>query len=215
MAFDPIGWFNRIPNALKLAIGAVLCLSLVGAAGFWYGRHSAPEKIVTKTETVIQEKIVTQVQVQEKVVYKDRVVTKTQYVHDAVVSVDDDTKCDEKYDNTTGHLVERVCEKSHHTVDVEHDERYTSVVRERDELQTKVTNLTQQVDKLTHSTTTTTVTNSTKDRWMVGLGGGLTLNSSALTWSAQGAFRLVGPFWIGGEIDTNKSIRANLLLSLP
>lgn len=81
-----VTWFKKIPS--KAWLGVLAVLLLVGA--FAAGRYTLPAKVITKTETVVQEKIVTQIQTQyvEKKVYVTAQKKDVQTVTDTVKKPD-------------------------------------------------------------------------------------------------------------------------------
>jgi chaperonin cofactor prefoldin len=234
MALDPVGFFKNLSPNLKKGLAALLVLVLVGATGFWYGRHSAPEKTIevidTTTKTKLEETTAQLTKLQQSYAtlqqQKDKVVTETKVVHDRVVAADKDTKCDETFDRKTGKLIHRVCERSTHTTDTQHDEALAKLTQEKETLSTQVTTLSTEnltlKNKLqeaeTHTHTEKTVINNVKDNWLVGGGAGLTLNSPGMTYGAQGAYRVIGPFWLGPSVSIGpsaKTLSLNLIMTLP
>lgn len=231
MALSPISWFQSLSPTLKKVLAGAVALLLALGAGYWYGRHSAPSKVIEVTDTTttkkLQETEATLATVRQQYAELEKTKTKTKtkkvYVHDKVLTVDADTKCDETFDPATGHLAHRTCVKSKHVVDIEHSVQYLAVVNERETLKSKVSTLETEnatlkqklAEETTHTHTEKTTINNNKDRWMAGVGAGLTLNNPGMTYSAKGGYRLFGPFWLGAEVDTNKTLQLNLMMTMP
>ena len=122
---------------------------------------------------------------------------------------------DETFDAASGGiLVRRICEKSQYRSDFEKDERYTTVVKDRDALKSQVSTL--EVEKAdlkkklaeaeTHQHVKEVVTNDVHDRFHLEAGAGVRLgDSSSVQYGIGGAVRVLGPFSLGVEASTPKN----------
>jgi hypothetical protein len=216
MPFDPKSYIQNLNPNVKKGLLALLVLILVGASGFWYGRQSAPEKVVI--QVVEKEKVVEKEVKVEVVKWKTKTEKKTEYVRDQVTVADANTKCDETFDRETGKLVHRVCERTSHTDTSVSERRLAELTLLTETLQNTLTEKDKTIEKL--KSTTTIVTNNVKDNWLLGLGVGVVYGVPGLDYSLQGAYRLVGPFWLGATIasDTTfkyKSGTIDIIMTLP
>lgn len=88
---------------------ALAAVALAGAGGYAAGRYAAPAKVVetSSTTTAAQDSSSSHVDTTAAVQY--RYGTETQWVSQAVIAADVNTRCTEKFDPASGRLVRRVC----------------------------------------------------------------------------------------------------------
>jgi len=201
---------KKIP--LDVKIGAAVVLVAVGC--YFAGRHSQPTVVTTtKTDT----KVVQHVDSQKTEVAQTQTQSDTEVVAKENVQTNRDVDCTEKFDPTTGKLIERHC-KSQTQRDVKQVEKAdTKVSQATSDVKTDhtVTDTKTETKKVTRTSINSNLRHGSNDgKWdvTVGVSGTMDLKTMKLSESfgATLGTSLWGPFGASVGVDSTKTVTLSL-----